>query len=71
MPKGCQMFLPLGLLHMSSALYKDADRFLPERWEEADAEYISEGKCSLCIVSHELCPVQKGKSVPVTKISGG
>ena len=46
-PKNCSIFLPLGCPHMSPAIFPDADRFLPERWLEADAEYmptVSESK---------------------------
>ena len=39
-PKDCSIFLPLGCPHMSPAIFPDADRFLPERWLEADAEYM-------------------------------
>ena len=39
-PRKCPMFLCLGLPHMSSATYQDADKFLPERWLEPDAEYM-------------------------------
>ncbi|KAL0023129.1 hypothetical protein WJX77_004743 [Trebouxia sp. C0004] len=39
-PRNANIFLPVGLPHMSSAVYKDADQFLPERWLEPDAEYM-------------------------------
>jgi len=42
-PRNANIFLPVGLPHMSSAVYKDADHFLPERWLEPDAEYMPGG----------------------------
>ena len=42
-PRNANIFLPVGLPHMSSAVYKDADQFLPNRWLEPDAEYMPGG----------------------------
>jgi len=42
-PRNANIFLPVGLPHMSSAVYKDADQFLPERWLEPDADYMPGG----------------------------
>ncbi len=39
-PRNTTIWIPLGLPHASSAIYKDADQFLPERWLEANAEYM-------------------------------
>ena len=49
-PRNANIFLPLGLPHMSSAVYKDADQFLPERWLEPDAEYMPGGAPILFVV---------------------
>ena len=39
-PRNTTIWIPLGLPHASSAIYKDADQFIPERWLEPDAEYM-------------------------------
>ena len=39
-PANTTIWIPLGLPHMSSAIYDHPDRFLPERWLEPDAEYM-------------------------------
>ena len=39
-PRRCPIWMPQGLPHMSSAIFPDADRFLPERWLEPDAELM-------------------------------
>ncbi len=39
-PRNTTIWIPLGLPHASSAIYKDADQFIPERWLEPDAEYV-------------------------------
>jgi cytochrome P450 len=52
-PRNANIFLPVGLPHMSSAVYKDADQFLPERWLEPDAEYMPGGVSILfSVLSH-------------------
>lgn len=54
-PRNANIFLPVGLPHMSSAVYKDADQFLPERWLEPDAEYMPGGVSILfSVLSHAL-----------------
>lgn len=39
-PRNTTIWIPLGLPHASSAIYHNADQFLPERWLEANAEYM-------------------------------
>ena len=39
-PRRCPIWMPQGLPHMSSAIFPDADCFLPERWLEPDAELM-------------------------------
>lgn len=39
-PANTTIWIPLGLPHMSSAIYDHPDHFLPERWLEPDAEYM-------------------------------
>lgn len=39
-PRNTTIWIPLGLPHASSAIYKDADQFIPERWLEPNAEYM-------------------------------
>lgn len=46
-PRNSNIFLPVGLPHMSSAVYKAADQFIPERWLEPDAEYMPHGTLNM------------------------
>ena len=39
-PRNTTIWIPLGLPHASSAVYPNADQFLPDRWLEPDAEYM-------------------------------
>ena len=40
-PRDIPIFLPIGALHRSHAVYQNADDFLPERWLASDADYLS------------------------------
>ena len=48
-PRNSNIFLPVGLPHMSAAVYKAADQFIPERWLEPDAEYMPYGMLNMAI----------------------
>ena len=39
-PRNTTIWIPLGLPHASSAIYKNADQFIPQRWLEPNAEYM-------------------------------
>ena len=39
-PRDTTIWIPLGLPHMSSAIFDQPDQFLPERWLEPNAEYM-------------------------------
>ena len=38
-PRNTTIWIPLGLPHASSAIYQQADCFVPERWLEPNADY--------------------------------
>lgn len=40
-PRDIPIFMPIGALHRSHAVYQNADDFLPERWLASDADYLS------------------------------
>ncbi len=62
-PRNTTIWIPLGLPHASSAIYKDADQFIPERWLEPDAEYMPtpgetyESICSIQLQQMVFCPL--------------
>ncbi len=59
-PRNANIFLPVGLPHMSSAVYKDANQFLPERWLAPDAEYMPGGVSILVsVLSHAVMQLTK------------
>ena len=39
-PCDTTIWIPLGLPHMSPAIFDQPDQFLPERWLEPNAEYM-------------------------------
>ena len=40
-PRDVPIFMPIGALHRSHAVFDKADQFIPERWLRADADYLS------------------------------
>lgn len=55
-PRDCSIFLPLGLPHMSSAIFPNPDQFLPERWLGSEAEYMpTPGECADSSTCSRVC----------------
>lgn len=41
LPRDTPIFLPVSAPHRSSAVFENADDFIPERWLAPDADYLS------------------------------
>ena len=60
-PRDTTIWIPLGLPHMSSAIFDHPDQFLPERWLEPNAEYMpydgaaASFACSHCVGMGQDC----------------